>query len=86
MVSVKRWWVALTVVALLLAGTAAAWMYFVDRSPKNPIRARQVMAVGLGPVAVSPRGPAHNNRQGIITPAVVQTMERTTQSNHKGAE
>jgi hypothetical protein len=86
MVNAKRWWVALTVVALLLAGTAAAWMYFVDHSPKNPIRARQVMAVGRGVASVLPAAAANNNRQGIKTPAAVQTMERSAQSNYKGAE
>lgn len=44
MISARRWWVALFTVALLLAGSAAAWVYFNQPSPKVPARARQVMA------------------------------------------
>jgi hypothetical protein len=44
MVSARRWWVALLMVAMLLAGGAAAWVYFSHPAPKVPVRARQVMA------------------------------------------
>jgi hypothetical protein len=47
MVSARRWWVALLTAALLLAGSAAAWLYFGPPSPKAPARARQVMATEL---------------------------------------
>lgn len=47
MVSAKRCWVALLLVALLLAVGSAAWIYYGHPSPKVPARARQVMAIGL---------------------------------------
>ncbi len=48
MVSAGRWWVALLTVTLLLAGSAAAWLYFDRPAPKVPARARQVMATEPG--------------------------------------
>jgi hypothetical protein len=48
MVSARRWWVALLVVALLLAVSAAAWLYYGHSFPKAPSRARQVMSADHG--------------------------------------
>ncbi len=48
MISAGRWWVALLTVALLLAGGAAAWLYFDRPAPRVPARARQVMAAEPG--------------------------------------
>ncbi len=48
MVSARRWWVALLAVALLLAGSAVAWLYYGHPSPKTPAKARQVMAADPG--------------------------------------
>jgi len=35
-------------VALLLAGSAVAWLYYGHPSPKTPAKARQVMAADPG--------------------------------------
>ncbi len=85
MVSAKRWWVALLMVALLTAGGVAAWVYYIHPSPRTPARARQVMATEPDRYYVRS---SQNSEQTLRhkTAKTAQTMDRSTQSNSKGAE
>lgn len=84
MISAKRWWVALLMVALLTAGGAAAWVYYIHLSPRTPARARQVMAAEPdGFYALE-----YRNQQTLWhkTAKSAQTRDRNTQSISKEAE
>lgn len=85
MVSARRWWVALLTMALLLAGSAAAWLYFDHQAPRVPARARQVMAVDPG-CCQAPLPLREDYRGGIKPPSLRQTIDRNTRSIDKGAE
>ncbi len=84
MISAKRWWVALIIVALLTAGSVAAWVFYIQQSPRAPARARQVMAADADGYCarVTPNGQTLWHK----TAKTAQTMDRNTQSISKEAE
>ncbi len=84
MVSAGRWWVALLTVALLLAGGAAAWLYFDRPAPRVPARARQVLATEPDGGFVAPYGT--ENSQGIKQQIVRTLSNGSTKQNNKEAE
>jgi hypothetical protein len=84
MISAKRWWVALLMVALLTAGGVAAWVYYIHPSPRTPARARQVMAAE--PDGYYARMPLNEQTLWHKTAKTAQTMDRSTQSISKEAE
>lgn len=85
MISAKRWWVALLMVALLTAGGVGAWVYYNHPSPRTPARARQVMAAE--PDGYYARGLLHREQTlWHKTAKTAQTMDRSTQSISKEAE